>query len=307
MEMNNKERYQFPTGHDRELRKFVRMILTGLLILVICGVVLIWYADRILVHTPFQWEKNFVRPYEELILKYWVKEERGVETERYLQSLADALTRTMQMTEEVVIRVHYVDSDTVNAFATLGGNIFVFRGLMEVLPDENSLAMVLAHEIAHIKHRDPIVSMGRGALLQVAYSLLSGSGGDIFRNGSEMGMMFFSREQETQADREAVAALYRRYGYVAGATTFFEVMLEQKGTDAEQLPEWFSSHPKLNQRVAAINKYILQQGWSRGEEGPKPQSSLPPKPLILPYFEFTTRDEKRPTTSTSRLIGVRRE
>jgi predicted Zn-dependent protease len=276
MEMNNKERYQFPTGHDQELRKFVKMILTGLLILVICGVVLIWYADRILVHIPFKWEKNFVQPYEELILKYWIKEEQGVETERYLQSLANALTRTMQMTEEVVIRVHYVDSDTVNAFATLGGNIFVFRGLMEVLPDENSLAMVMAHEIAHIKHRDPIVSISRGALLHVAYSFLSGNSGDIFYNGSEMGMMFFSREQETQADREAVAALYRRYGHVAGATSFFEVMLAQKGTDEEQLPEWFSSHPKLNQRVAAINEYILQQGWPRGEEAPKPQMPLPP-------------------------------
>ncbi len=276
MAMDNKDYYQFPEGHDQELRKFVRIMLTGLLFLVICAGGLIWYADRILVHIPFEMEKNFVRPYEKLLLKYWTKEDRELATERYLQSLAEALTQAMQMTEAVVIRVHYVDSDTENAFATLGGNIFVFRGLMEVLPDENSLAMVLAHEIAHIKHRDPIIGMGRGALLQMAYGLLTGNSGDIFSTGSEMGMMFFSREQESKADLEAVAALYRHYGHVAGATTFFEAMLEQQDTDEEQLHEWFSAHPKLTERVAAINEYVAQQGWKNGEVTPKPQTASVP-------------------------------
>ena len=89
--MDKKEYYQFPEGHDQELGRFVRSILSGLLLLIICGGGLIWYADRILVHIPFQMEKNFVRPYESLLLKYWTKEDYEVETERYLQSLADAL------------------------------------------------------------------------------------------------------------------------------------------------------------------------------------------------------------------------
>ena len=274
--MDNKEYYQFPEGHDKELRRFVCITLTGLLLIVICGGLLIWYADRIMVHIPFQMEKNFVRPYEKLLFKYWTKAGQEVATERYLQSLADALTQAMQMTEAMGVRVHYVDSDTVNAFATLGGNIFVFRGLLEVLPDENSLAMVLAHEIAHIKHRDPIVGMSRGAMLQMAYGFLTGNGGEIFGTGSEMGMMFFSREQETKADYEAVAALNRYYGHAAGATTFFEVMLERQDTGEEELPKWFSTHPKLIQRIDAIREYVEQQGWEYGAVTPKPETTLAP-------------------------------
>lgn len=271
MATDNKEYFQFPEGHDRELGRFVRITLTGLLLLVVLVGTVIWYADRLLVHIPFQMEKNFVRPYEELLLKYWIKEEQEVATEHYLQSLADALMQAMQMTETIVIKVHYVDSDIVNAFATLGGHIFVFRGLMEIVPDENSLAMILAHEIAHIKHRDPIVAMGRGAALQIVYGMLTGNSGDIFSTGSEMGVLFFSREQEAKADHEAVAALYRRYSHVAGATTFFELMLKQQNTDEKALPNWLSSHPKLTQRIDEINDYVAQQGWEIGEVTPKPE------------------------------------
>ena len=44
--------------------------------------------------------------------------------------------------------VHAVQDPTVNAFATLGGHVFVFTGLVDSLDSENGLAMVLAHELA---------------------------------------------------------------------------------------------------------------------------------------------------------------
>jgi predicted Zn-dependent protease len=276
MAMNNKGHYQFSEGHDQQLRHFLRIMLAGLLLLVLCGGAFIWYADRILILVPLRMERDFVRPYEKLLLKYWTTEDQHVVKKRYLQRLTDALTRAMQMTELDVVKVHYVDSDAVNAFATLGGNIIVCRGLYEMLPDENSLAMVLAHEIAHVKNRDPIVGMGRGAVLQIAYGFLTGNSGHIFGTGSEMGMMFFSREQEIEADIQAVVALNRHYGHVAGATTFFEMMLERHESDEEKLPKWFSTHPKLDARADAIREYVAQQGWKEAEVTPKAKSAFVP-------------------------------
>ena len=54
------------------------------------------------------------------------------------------------------VSVHYLaDEATPNAFATLGGHIFITRGLLENVQSENGLAMVLAHEYAHIELRHP--------------------------------------------------------------------------------------------------------------------------------------------------------
>jgi predicted Zn-dependent protease len=47
--------------------------------------------------------------------------------------------------------VGILDSPDLNAFATVGGHVFVCRGLLEALADEDAVAAVLAHEIAHIQ------------------------------------------------------------------------------------------------------------------------------------------------------------
>ena len=81
-----------------------------------------------------------------------------------LQALADRLSAHMSLPRDLRLTVHYQDDEAVNAFATLGGHIFVNRGLLQHLPSENALAMVMAHEIAHAANRDPAAAMG-GALL----------------------------------------------------------------------------------------------------------------------------------------------
>ena len=73
--------------------------------------------------------------------------------------------------------MHYDDDAVVNAFATLGGHIVVYQGLLEAVPDENALAMVLAHEIAHVRHRHPIVGLSRSAALGFALMLLGADSG----------------------------------------------------------------------------------------------------------------------------------
>ena len=62
------------------------------------------------------------------------------------------------------LRVHYVDTAVPNAFAALGGHIAVTRGLYESVQSENALALVLAHEIAHVRARDPIAGIGGGLI-----------------------------------------------------------------------------------------------------------------------------------------------
>ena len=262
-----KDVYQFPDNHDQHLQSFMYWLFGGLATLILVATLFIWNADKILLQVPFSAEQSFVEPYEEFLGSFHSLTPEQEQTERNLQQLADNLASAMGMPEGMSIKVHYLDIEEINAFATLGGNIFVLRGLVESMPDENSLAMVLAHEIAHIKNRDPIVSISRGLAIQVVYSFFTGDPGTVFNAGTELGMLFFSREQETAADLDAVTCLHNHYGHISGATRFFEILQDDVDTKelTDDLPEWLSSHPDISHRIETIESFIQQRYWRKGE------------------------------------------
>jgi predicted Zn-dependent protease len=244
--------------------------------LLILLVVLVFLNARWLaMQLPFSAEKRFVEPYERLVRNVYDQEasdgDRAIE--EYLQELVDELSRDMDVPSEIEISVHYVDAPTVNAFATLGGHVFVFEGLLAAMPDENSLSMVLAHEAAHIKHRDPVAHLGRGFALGMLISFVTGGeggSGEMAGRGGELGLLYFSREQETMADRAAIAALEAHYGHVAGYATMFRA-LDQAHPDADSQLEWLSSHPHLSDRVEALERLAERRGWQTAEPQPIPE------------------------------------
>ncbi|MDO6593349.1 M48 family metallopeptidase [Neptuniibacter sp. 1_MG-2023] len=271
MSYGDSNSYQLPDSHDQQVKSFMRWLLLGIALFIGLVVAVIWFADRLLIHVPLSAEARFVKPYESLFEKYNTLDAEEQRVERYLQNIVDDLSAKSGFDEPVRINVHYLDTLEINAFATLGGNIFVLRGLVEAMPNENALAMVLAHEIAHVKHRDPIVSVSRGLALQVAYSFFAGDPGTVFNTGSELGMLVFSRGQEESADLAALDTLQRHYGHVAGATTFFTIMQEQYAAkdETEKLPTWLLSHPKLQHRIDTINARIDMKNWYKGQAVPE--------------------------------------
>src|SRR5690606_14951325 len=107
--------------------------------------------------------------------------------------------------------------------------LFVYNGLLKEMPDENSLAMVLAHELAHIKNRDPVAAMGRGLAMTMLYAFATGdysAGADLASVGGELGMARFSREQEKVADLAALQTIHSHYGHVGGYDNFLDFARE---------------------------------------------------------------------------------
>lgn len=222
----------------------------ALLVVVITGSVFFiarWYAPKI----PFAREVALVdriRPIKEKDVT-----ECQREGEAALQTLADALAKHMDLPPEMRVRVRFSDSGANNAYASLGGRIVILRGLLNHVESENALAMVLAHEIAHIKARDPLVSMSGGVAVALLFSsLIGGSDGGVVL-GAAMGMtqMRFSRAQESLADREALAAVQRYYGHTRGADEFFNAIVKETSQDMEP-PAFLSTHPASPDRIAAI-------------------------------------------------------
>lgn len=198
-----------------------------------------FFADKI----PFAWEQAF--PVESLL------QTETTDALPYLQNLTRQVVADMGLPEDMQVTLHYVNSDTVNAFATLGGHMVLHRGLLEKLRSEDELAMVIGHEIAHLKYRHPISSASHSLLAMMLLSLFSSSSDGVLNRlmGSTglITLMKFSRDYEHHADAAAVDVLLRRYGHAQGAVALFNVFKAHHGED--EPVEFLNTHPLTEQRI----------------------------------------------------------
>lgn len=267
--MSAYENPQLPEGINvsptHPLKDFA-LLLGGVSVLIAAAVLALSFAAGYLVRfVPFEQERALASSID----ADWLKQSHSTDDKRreqYLRSLGQQLATAMDLPAEMQITVHYSADDTVNAMATLGGNIVVFQGLIDTVDSENALAMVLAHEIAHVRHRHPIVAMGRGFALMLALSALSGVGDGMIQQWvGGMGMLpvlAFSREQEEAADSDALQALLRVYGHADGAAKFFEHVAEQSALP--EPPALLNTHPDTDARIARIRNF--EQAHARPDE-----------------------------------------
>jgi predicted Zn-dependent protease len=238
---------------EHPLKDFAILLLSVSGILVAAALALSLLAGYLVRYVPFAQEKALTTS---LSAKWQQHSATSDQKQQYLQKIADKLAAGMDLPKDMSITVHYSTDETVNAMATLGGNIIIFQGLIDVLPNENALAMVVAHEIAHVRHRHPIVALGRGFAVLLAISSLTGVGDEVMQRWvNNMGMitlLSFSRTQEAEADADALQALLKTYGHVEGAGAFFDYAAEQPRAE---LTELLSTHPGIEDRVAKVRQF----------------------------------------------------
>lgn len=156
--------------------------------------------------------------------------------------------------------VQIIDDDAVNAFALPGGRIGVNRGMFKVATDQDLLAVVLGHELAHVvalhgaeRVSDNLAVQG-GVMVAGAVGASRGMDPDMLMAalglGSQVGILLpFSRIQESEAD-----VLGQRYMAAAGfdpraAVTLWQRMGAQSGGSP---PGFLSTHPAPGQRAQRL-------------------------------------------------------
>jgi beta-barrel assembly-enhancing protease len=152
------------------------------------------------------------------------------------------------------IDAHIVQSPVVNAYATLGGHIFIDSGLLKEAESPEELAGVLAHEIGHVQHRDIM----KGALIQ----LLTAEGINMIFDGHSSAAIWanyflnmdFSRSQEAQADEAGLQRLQIAHVDNRGFKDFFERM-EKSGS----APVFLSNHPSYASRLAMAETFANRE------------------------------------------------
>ncbi|MBC8008204.1 MAG: M48 family metalloprotease [Prolixibacteraceae bacterium] len=252
------------------LLDFLRLLAAVLLIAAIVFAALALLADKLAKYIPFEQEL-------EISSRFVGEFPAPGPVSAYLQQIADRVVAAQELPAGMRIQVHYMDNSTVNAFATLGGNVVFFRGLVGKMPSENALAMVMSHEIAHVKLRHPISTFGRGLAIGIALTMVSaGTGSDIagrtLGNAGLLTALTFSRSQESAADADALRTLAGMYGHIAGAEEVFKLLHEESVRGIGNLPAVLRSHPLDQDRIDSIARAAEANAWAlQGPTQPLPE------------------------------------
>lgn len=148
------------------------------------------------------------------------------------------------------------DDEVLNAFATPGGYIYVYTGLIKYLDTEDQLAGVIGHEIAHADLRHGSrqmqnqygISLLLGILLGENQTQLEQIAGQIA--GTVVGLKY-SRSYESEADANSVTYLAETDYACNGASGFFKKIRDAGQCNANLV--WLSTHPDPCERIADID------------------------------------------------------
>lgn len=159
------------------------------------------------------------------------------------------------------LTVTVVNAKMINAFAAPGGQIVVFRGLIDFVHNPEELAGVMAHEIGHLIHLHPTKGLIRHIGLTGTLDLLLAGGGQGIM-GTATGLMLrsaYSRDAEREADDAAIEILQRAGIRTSGVVSVFK----RFSTELPELPkslELFSSHPLSEERAARLSAKATTTG-----------------------------------------------
>jgi len=157
-----------------------------------------------------------------------------------------------------------LDSKEINAFATPGGYIYVYSGLLKILDDEAELAGVLSHEISHVVGRHGVRRLQQVLGVQVVLSIALGSSSQLSQDlvSTSIGIILqgYSRDNEFEADQFGTFYM-EKAGYnpegMAELLGKLDKLSDKEPTFFEKLS---ASHPAAKERIARVAKEITGFG-----------------------------------------------
>ena len=187
---------------------------------------------------------------QELLSKQ-VKLFRNQEAQSYINQIGQRLVQASDR-PNIPYTFQVIDDSSVNAFATMGGFVYVNTGLIAAASNEAELASVMAHEIGHIAGRHAIKQMRQAAVAAGVATAVGADQNKLVQIGVELALNRpKSREAEYEADRMGLATLARA-GYAPRGAVDFMAKLLKSGSP----PTILSTHPATGDRISAMQRLI---------------------------------------------------
>jgi putative metalloprotease len=189
----------------------------------------------------------------------------------------------------------YLTKD-VNAFATADGSVRVFSGLMDIM-DDNELIAVIGHEIGHVNNHDSRDAMKalyqKEALIDAAASqstkVAAVTDGEIAKIASAMIDSKYSRKQESEADLFAYGFMQKNgYDVNAEESAFRKLAKMSEGAQSSFIDQMMSSHPDSNLRADTAK--------ARAEKDGVYKLYVTKPAVVAPVKKATTTAKKTTTT-----------
>jgi len=159
--------------------------------------------------------------------------------------------------QEIEYHFYVLDTSLVNAFALPGGYIFVTRGILDIIDDDDELASILGHEVTHVARKHGITlykksiknAMWNFLLLVLTQDPQAVIAGQMVEQGRTD---VFGRKAEIEADRIGLEYMYNA-GYEPVAFMSFMKKLERQETHRPGLLEdYYDFHPPMDLRQQLI-------------------------------------------------------
>jgi len=194
----------------------------------------------------------------------------------YVKGVVDRVAATLPP-QPWTIQSAVVGQGSMNAFAIPGGYIYIFTGLILGVENEDELAAVISHELAHVTERHVAKRMDQMRFINIASiagvlagALIGANGGGTSTNaigqavatgamaGAQSAFLMYTRENERDADEVGIVYLMKS-GYNPDAMPkTFEIMQKQHWfmSGSDNVPTYLSTHPGLSERVAYLRDRI---------------------------------------------------
>ncbi len=199
---------------------------------------------------------------QQLIDSGRVKIHSNSQINSYLDGMGQKLA-SQSSRPDIPYTFQVVEDSSVNAFATMGGFVYIHTGLMTTAENEAELASVVAHEIGHIAGRHAVEQMRQRALSQ---GLLSATGLDratAVQLGVDIAVNLpNSRSDEFEADDLGLTNI-KAAGYAPSGMLSFMRKLQELSNSS--VPTFLSTHPATSDRVVALESKIDHNFANNGQ------------------------------------------
>ncbi len=176
---------------------------------------------------------------------------RNPQITRYVNEIGQRLASSSDR-PDIPYTFQVVNDKSVNAFATMGGFVYIHTGLLKAADNEAQLAGVLAHEIGHIASRHALEQMRQTA---IARGVAAAAGLDrnlAVQIGVDLALRRpNSRQDEFEADQKGLETLTNAGYAPAGMVGFMEKLLR-----GGSVPNFLSTHPGTQDRINALERAI---------------------------------------------------
>ncbi|MBV8489125.1 MAG: M48 family metalloprotease [Candidatus Eremiobacteraeota bacterium] len=175
----------------------------------------------------------------------------------YVSGIAENLWNQVAR-KDLPYSVKILKDNSINSFATMGGFVYIYEGLIDFTQSDDELASVIGHETGHIERRHVITENSKAEILNILFGIASMFSPIIYNFGglAEAGLMAkVSRDNEIQADRYGLQ-LMSRAGYDPDADVTMMAHLGEMGDEhSDALTKYLQDHPDPDKRVAHLVGY----------------------------------------------------